>query len=72
MDDSVVEATDSTGTVEIPGGEKISLIVFCPVCCSTEDLICEDGSVAELECTSCGQTWTMKAEQSRFDAYSAA
>jgi hypothetical protein len=42
----------------------VSVIVFCPCCCSNIDLIEADGTDVEVSCE-CGQTWTMKLDEER-------
>lgn len=43
---------------------------FCPVCCSTVDVVCVDGEKVELDCVSCEQVWEMKIDANRFATHS--
>lgn len=52
-----------------PGDATFSATAFCPVCCSTVDVVGEGTHL--LTCARCGQVWTMIATAARFERFSA-
>jgi hypothetical protein len=49
-----------------------SLILFCPVCCSTVEIEAQDGDQPTLICTSCDQEFSMTISLARLRAHSIA